>query len=346
VADLLSRVGERIRLPSTRPVPAADLDPPRGFAAWAVDSMARLGNRRAHFRYLARQAVVVDRKAWRLVTTPPLIRIELEEAGSLLAVWGHPEIPRWQRELGRTAPGRRWCPPSGHRAPVLFAAGTAGVLLHELVGHAAEADLVLAGSSPLSGLLGAAVTAPTIHVVDDPGRFDLPGAFSHDDEGVPGQPSTVIRGGQLVGWLADQATAVRLGVAGGRGRRATWDQPPTARVSNLIVPPGDTAPEVLRGDLRHGLLVTRLGRATVDPVSGRLLLRVERGLEIANGRTRRPLAPFELIGGALEVLAHLDPVLGADPTPDWRLGWCLKDGAAVPTGSEAPTILAHRLEVL
>jgi predicted Zn-dependent protease len=84
----------------------------------------------------------------------------------------------------------------------------------------------------------------------------------------------------------------------------------------------------------------------VDPVSHRVVLRVERGWEIHHGRRRRPLAGFELTGRALEVVANIDPSLGSDPTTDWRLGWCVKDGVPLPTGSESPSVLVHRLEVL
>ncbi len=82
------------------------------------------------------------------------------------------------------------------------------------------------------------------------------------------------------------------------------------------------------------------------PISSRTVLRVERGFEIRNGRRRRPLAPFELTGGVTEILAAIDPAVGNDPTPDWRLGWCVKDGLPLPTGSEAPTMMVRRLEVL
>jgi predicted Zn-dependent protease len=117
-------------------------------------------------------------------------------------------------------------------------------------------------------------------------------------------------------------------------------------MSNLVVAPGSTPPEAIESSLGRGLVVTRLGGATVDPVSNRLVLRVERGWEIHAGRRRRPLGAIELTGSALEVLAHIDPAVGSDPTTDWRLGWCVKDGVPLPTGSESPSLVAHRLEVL
>ena len=119
-----------------------------------------------------------------------------------------------------------------------------------------------------------------------------------------------------------------------------------ARLSNLVVTPGSTSPEDMESDIDHGFVVTRLGRAAVDPVSSRTVLRVERGWEVRHGRRRRPLAPFELTGSVVEILANIDPRVGSDPAPDWRLGWCIKDGVPLPTGSEAPSMLVTHLEVL
>jgi predicted Zn-dependent protease len=146
--------------------------------------------------------------------------------------------------------------------------------------------------------------------------------------------------------LCDAEGGRALGCDPGRGRRANWSRPPVARLSNLVISAGEVAPDDLEADLDHGLVVTRLGGATVDPVSSRIVLRIEKGWEIRHGRRRRPLASCELTGSVLEILANIDPRVGSDPTPDWRLGWCVKDGVPLPTGSEAPTLLVTRFEVL
>jgi len=178
------------------------------------------------------------------------------------------------------------------------------------------------------------------------GREEVAGAFDFDDEGVRAAPVTLIRNGKLESFLCDREGGRGLRCNPGRGRRAAWSRPPVARLSNLVIRPGTTSPEELEGDLVHGLVVTRIGGATVDPVSFRFVLRIERGWEVRHGRRRRPLAPCELTGNVLETLANIDPRIGADPTPDWRLGWCVKDGVPLPTGSEAPSLLVGCLEVL
>jgi predicted Zn-dependent protease len=113
-----------------------------------------------------------------------------------------------------------------------------------------------------------------------------------------------------------------------------------------VIAAGEVKAEELERDLSHGFVVTRIGGATVDPLSTRLVLRVERGWEIRHGRRRRPLAPFELTGGVLDVISHVEDQIGSDSKPDWRLGWCVKDGLPLPTGSEAPSMVLHHLEVL
>ena len=252
----------------------------------------------------------------------------------------------WIRALIEPRPARSWSPSPGLQCPVIFTEGTAGALLHELVGHLVEGDLIASGRSPLAGLGGANLTEAAIDLIDDPRRSDLPGAFDCDDEGVPAKPIMLLRGGQLCGLLCDRETAEACDVNPGRGRRADWRSPPVPRLSNLVVPAGEVDPQSIEADVTHGLVVTRLSGAIVDPISSRTVLRVERGFEIRNGRRRRPLAPFELTGGVTEILAAIDPAVGNDPTPDWRLGWCVKDGHPLPTGSEAPTLMVRRLEVL
>ena len=348
IGDLLARHADRVALPQVRPVPAAEMDPPRGWLDWAREIASRLSPAPGVVRYLNRRAAVIRGDGWSPVSTPALVRIERggEHPTALLGVWGHPQLGRWIGELIEKPADKSWAPAAGTRLPVVFTGGTAGVLMHELVGHMAESDVVTTGASPLSGLLGATITAAGIEIVDDPTRFDLPGAFNIDDEAMPAVPIVVVREGRFERFLCDVEGGRLLGCDPGRGRRANWSRPPVARLSNLVIGAGEVAPEDLEADLDQGLVVTRLGGATVDPVSSRTVLRVERGWEIRNGRRRRPLASCELTGSVVEILANIDPRIGSDPTPDWRLGWCVKDGVPLATGSEAPSLLVTRLEVL
>ena len=348
IGELLARKAGRVALPPSRPRPPADMEPPRGWLEWAREVTSRLEPAPSIIRFLSRRAAIIRSGNAIGISSPALIRVEREGdiPSALLAVWGHPQLGHWLAEFLEPPPSKCWGPDAGTRLPVVMTAGTAGVLLHELIGHLTESDLVAAGVSPLSRLMGATITAATLDIVDDPTRTDLPGSFNHDDEGIKAQPVRLVESGRLCNFLCDRSGGARLGCHPGRGRRAGWNRPPVTRQSNLVIASGEYPPEDMESEIEHGLVVTRVGGATVDPVSARTVLRVERGHEIRHGRRRRSLAPFELTGGALEILAGIDSRIGSDAVTDWRLGWCVKDGVPLPTGSESPSLLVGRLEVL
>jgi hypothetical protein len=348
LGELLGRQADRVALPPLRPAQTTEMVPPRGWLDWARKVASRLAPAPSVIRFISRRAAVIRSDGWVGISTPPLVRVERtgEQPVALLAVWGHPQLAHWLSQLLEPRPSKTWEPSAGTQLPVLFTDGTAGILLHELIGHLVESDLVVDGASPLAGLMGATIAPTTLDVCDDPTRRDLPGSFDHDDEGIEAKPISLVESGRLIGLLCNREGSARLDGSPGRGRRSGWSKPPVTRQSNLVIKPGTCLPEDLEGGLDHALVVTRVGGAMVDPNSSRTVVRVERGWEVRHGRRRRSLAPCELTGSALEILANIDPRIGSDPVTDWRLGWCVKDGVPLPTGSEAPAMLVNRLEVL
>ncbi|MCP4899266.1 MAG: TldD/PmbA family protein [bacterium] len=348
IHSILSPICANGGLTNTPPLVSHDQEVPEGWRDWAQKLCDQLLPRRTTVRFISTDAIVVRPGKWIPVRTPPLLRVELSDRpeAALLAVWGNPKIGSWLTALVEPSPSKTWDPPSGAELPIVFTDGTFGVLMHELVGHMLEMDVESDQDSPFRSLRGATVSSPTLSIVDDPTRFDLAGAFSADDEGIPAEPQDLLREGRVVGALSDRVAATRHGLPPGRGRRSNWTRHPQPRMSNLVVTPGTTTDESLEADQRHGLVVTQLAGAIADPVSGRVVLRVARGWELHNGRRRRSLASCELTGSVLQILAAIDPSLGNDPSADWRLGWCVKDGAPVPTGSVAPSALIHCLAVL
>ncbi len=245
-------------------------------------------------RLLLRRAAVVRPDGWHDVRSPLLTHIEINgtQSATYLAVWDRVDMNDILAALGRSSTRRPFQPRTGNQLPILFSQGTAGVLFHELVGHLLEGDIVAAGTSPLCPIGRRGSWPSSLHVVDDPTRFDLPGAFTCDDEGVPARPLTLIQHGEVAGALCDRESAAALARAPAGGRRSTWSSPPVPRLSNLIIAPGAATVDNLRNDIRSGLEVCSLTGATVDPVSGRAVIRVESGWEIRHGRRRRPACPL------------------------------------------------------
>lgn len=298
-------------------------------------------------RILCRSAAVVLPKGVEYIAAPTLLRLEFEtpHRGRLLSVWDHPDLLQWRSLLLQTPPRKTWQPPAGESFPILLGAASSGVLFHEIAGHLLEGDILL--HHPLSPDSQGALKAPlSLKVIDDPTRMDLPGAFSCDDEGVVARPRTLIEGGRIRGALCDRKHAEKLGRNPGRGRRARWNTQPQARMSNIIIEPGKTEPDDMENELRKGLLITRIGGASLDPSSGRVQLEVEAGWELRRGRRRRALAPCLLGATVQQIFGGIRPDIGCDRGIDWRLGWCLKAGVSLPTGSEGPSILIESMEVM
>ncbi|MBZ5587266.1 MAG: hypothetical protein LAO05_01760 [Acidobacteriia bacterium] len=225
---------------------------------------------------------------------------------------------------------------------VLLAPAAAIVLLHELVGHPLEADLLLEGASPWSRRIGERIVRLPLSVTDDPTRFDLPGGFSADDEGTAAAPRALLAEGVLAGALADRRTAGALGVDPGNARRAGVHSPPRPRISNLVVTAGNLLLEPPRADA--SIEVLALASGTLERASGMVLLRVRRAFALRRGARRQALAPFTLAGTVETVTNGLLAV--AEPsTRTSEPGWCAKDGEVVPTGGFAPWLLLDGLEV-
>jgi PmbA/TldA metallopeptidase C-terminal domain len=225
---------------------------------------------------------------------------------------------------------------------VLLAPAAAAALVHELIGHPLEGDLLLRGGSPWAGRSGQRILHAALSVTDDPTRADLPGAFSADDEGEAAASRLLLAGGVLVGALADRRTAEAIGARPGNARRAGVHAPPRPRMSNLIVEAAAPLPQPPRGDA--AVEVVSVSGGTLEPATGAILLHVRTAFALRGGSRRQRLAPFTLVGTVAKlargILAAAEPAAAA-PEP----GWCGKDGEAVPTGAVAPWLLLEGMEV-
>ena len=271
------------------------------------------------------------------VRRPDLAEVTFDDGHRALTVWP----PGTDREPHGTVPATHANARVG-TARVLLAPAAAAVLLHELVGHPLEGDLLLRGASPWSGRQGERLLRLELSVSDDPSRTDLPGAFSADDEGETAQPRELLAGGVLVGALADRESAAALGVPTGNARRATVHNRPRPRMSNLVARAADPLPHPPRNEAT--IEVTSLASGTLEPASGAILLQVRNAFALRRGERHRTLTPFTLVGSLAAVRAGL--LAAAEPTlPVAEPGWCAKDGEIVPTGAVAPWLLLSGLEV-
>jgi hypothetical protein len=223
----------------------------------------------------------------------------------------------------------------------LLSPQAAATLLHELLGHPLEGDLLLAGASPWRGRQGERILSLPLDLLDDPTRGDLPGAFGADDEGQPGAARLLVQEGVLTGALATSAFAAALGVEPGNARRATLHTLPRPRVSNLVVRCPGALAEPPRGEAE--VEIEAISSGTLEPRAGLVVLQVRIAHTLRHGRRVRGLAPFTLLGRLPDVAGGL--LAAAEPgRRSAEPGWCGKEGEVVPTGSAAPWLLVEGLE--
>ncbi len=222
--------------------------------------------------------------------------------------------------------------------PVVVAPGWGGVLIHESLGHALEADGIRRGTSLLSGLAGTRVASPLVRVVDDARWPNGRGSYAVDDEGTPGQRTVLVDGGVLRSYIIDNQNGWLLTLPStGNGRRMSYRNWPIPRMSNTYIDAGGSDPASLLNGITKGFYAAELGGGSVETTSGNFNFAVREGYWIENGKLTRPVRGAVLIGNSLLTMQRIEGI-GTDLRVEQTRGTCGKDGQMVPVGVGQPTV--------
>jgi predicted Zn-dependent protease len=214
----------------------------------------------------------------------------------------------------------------------VFAPGAAGVVAHELIGHALEGD---GPGTWLHGMTELPCPAK-VTVIDDPRRGR--GAWHMDDEGTPTGATVLIDGNRVVGCLHDRSSAERLGLEPtGHGRRASYLDPVLPRMGCTYVEAGTDDPADILRTTRSGVFIRRLVAGHTDPTSGRASFTVTDADRIVGGRCAGPIESFVLELEARNAMPAIDHV-AHDLAFDTCIGSCVRDGQPLAVSVGAPTI--------
>ncbi|ENN96728.1 peptidase U62 modulator of DNA gyrase [Methanocaldococcus villosus KIN24-T80] len=205
----------------------------------------------------------------------------------------------------------------------------AGVFIHEAVGHAAEADLVLQNDSVFKGKLNQKVGSEIVNVIDDPTLENGFGSYKYDDEGVEGKRTVIIENGILKSYLHSRETAGRLDMELTGNGRAEGLNRPIVRMSNTYIEPGDWSLDELIEDTKEGLFLKGSRGGQVDTGKGLFQFSAVEAYKIENGELKEVIKDAGLSGEILDILFKIDAI-----TKDLKLsvGYCGKNGQSVPVG--------------
>ena len=234
--------------------------------------------------------------------------------------------------------------PKGGRMPVVMAAGSSGILLHEAIGHAFEADFNRKGVSIFSDKMGKRICSRQINVVDDATLPGNRGAVNIDDEGTPGQKTYMVREGVLTSYLHDRISAAHYGVAPtGNGRRESFRFNPIPRMRATYMESGSGTQEEIIHSVKRGIFVDSFTNGEVEIGAGDFTFYVKSGFLIENGRLTQPVKDINIIGNGPQALADIVAV-AADSRIDNSTWTCGKDQYC-PVSCGMPSVLVKSLIV-
>lgn len=233
--------------------------------------------------------------------------------------------------------------PSG-KFPVIFHPSITGLLTHEALGHNAEADHIVTGTSILAGKLGDMVASNLVTIIDDatlPGSW---GSYFYDSEGTAASRRVLIQDGRLAGFMHTLETAARLGVTpNGSGRAQDYYFQPIVRMSNTFIAPGNSSLDDMVKDIDIGVYLTGGHWGYVFCERGQFTCHAGGGWMVRNGQLAEPIRDVSVSGMTLETLASIDAV-GSEFEMSMP-GMCGKCGQGMPVDAGGPHVRVKELVV-
>ena len=227
--------------------------------------------------------------------------------------------------------------------PVIIHNGFGGVIFHEACGHGMETTAVAEKLSVFSDKLGKKVANPCVTAYDDGTLKDKYGFIQRDDEGTITQKTTLIEKGILKNYMTDKIGSKKTGYAiTGSARRENYKYPPTSRMRNTFIAPGNCSLEEMIKDVDYGLFAENLGGGSVTPGTGAYNFTVGSGRLIKKGKLDKYVKGASLIGNGLDTLSKIIKV-----GTDLKLapGHCGSISGWVPVTVGQPPILVSAITV-
>ncbi|MGH9041923.1 MAG: metallopeptidase TldD-related protein [Acidimicrobiia bacterium] len=201
-------------------------------------------------------------------------------------------------------------PTAAGRTAVVVDPEFAGLLAHEMVGHALEGDT--GGESPAWAEPGRPVANADVTIRDDPTIY-CPYGSVWDHEASVSVPVDLVLDGVVGGRLHSISSAERTAEpSSGHARAVSWRHPPIPRMSTTFFAPGRAGAEELMAQVEDGLF---LYGARGGDGSGPGFWACSRGsARIRAGKPGPRGGPVLLYGDAARLLASIQGVGG-----DWTL---------------------------
>jgi len=235
--------------------------------------------------------------------------------------------------------------PKAGEMPVVLGAGGSGILLHEAIGHAFEADFNRKGTSVFSDRIGEKVAADFINILDDGTINGNRGSMNIDDEGNDVRKTYLVKNGVLNSYIHDRISASHYGVEPtGNGRRQSFRHIPLPRMSSTYMEAGNHTRDDLLDGIDYGVYVDNFSNGQVKIGAGDFTFFVKSGHLIEKGRLTKVIKDINIIGNGPRALADI-VMAASDYSSDDGTWVCGKAGQSVPVTMGLPSVLVKKLTV-
>jgi PmbA protein len=194
--------------------------------------------------------------------------------------------------------------PTGLR-PVVFHPSAGSRLIGAIL-DCLKGDAVNRKDTFLADELNHKIGSSLLVLTDDPRRPGSAFARPFDGEGVPTISKIMIENGVLKNFFDDLTTSAESGRSPGNAIRDSSGLPEIGW-HEIVMKPGELAPEDIYRGSENGILITRLMGFGLDPVSGNYSVGAM-GRLIENGKPGRPVAGITIADNLRDILANIDMV--------------------------------------
>lgn len=217
----------------------------------------------------------------------------------------------------------------------------AAKLIHETIGHLAEAESILRATAKNAPWYKMPRISPKITVIDfatEAFGKPVPLPMYTDDEGTPTRDVTVIKGGQIQDIMTSVDTAAKLNLPlTGNARKDDPEDIPLARMRNTALLPGTDCPEAMLASLDTGFYLVDSELDLSDHITGEFVSIISEGYLVQDGKIAQRLPPCFITGEVSDFMQSITMV-GNDFA--WITDTCDIEGQVLDIAAGAPTILA------
>lgn len=195
--------------------------------------------------------------------------------------------------------------------------------VHESCGHPIELDRVLGMEASFAGTSflttdklesGFRYGSDIVNITADATLQGGLGSFAYDDEGVPGQCTTIVDKGIFAGYLTSRETAPVIGQASQGAMQADgWARIPLIRMTNINLLPGDQTLDEIIADTDHGFMLCTNTSWSIDDKRLNFQFGTEVAYEINHGELGQLYRNPTYNGITPEFWASCDAICGKQP---------------------------------